>query len=172
MSSNVEYKVLKSNIIRSCFSKKGIHFNIDYDKLYSSSQEIGLTLLKDGLESRLVKTDDIPFLNEYFVKNKLEWFERDREFTVISFFVNDKLDDYAKNLIAKIEKPDSDDPDEDKIHDMAELVAKYPCYFATIVSYKNLDPKRIGKPSYFIICRANKVAIKDQAYEYNPEDMA
>lgn len=172
MSSNVEYKVLKSNIIKSCESDKGIHFKVDYDKLSSMVQDIGLTLAKTGLESRFIKIEDIPFLNEYFIKDKLNWFEQSRELAVLTFFSTDELDDEGKDLLTKIATPKQDIPDEDKIHDMAVLVSKYPCYFATVVSYKNLDPRRISRPSYFIICRANKVAIKDANYKYNPDDMA
>jgi hypothetical protein len=170
--SNVEYKVLKSNIIRCCESESGIHFKVDYDKLSSMVQDSGLILAKTGLESRYIKIEDIPFLNEYFIKDKLNWFDKYREITVLTFFANEDLDDEGRDLLDKIATPKQEVPDEDKIHDMAVLVSKYPCYFATVVSYKNLDPRRIAKPSYFIICRANKVAIRDANYKYNPDDMA
>ena len=43
---------------------------------------------------------------------------------------------------------------------------------ATVVAYQNNDPNRAGRPSYEIICRANKVVIRNADYQYNYKDFS
>ena len=77
-------------------------------------------------------------------------------------------------MLNKLKTPQIDDPNDDKVNDVAELLANYPCYNATIVAYKNNNPKfiKLNKPSYIIQIRANKVIITNSNYQYNWRDMS
>ena len=116
--------------------------------------------------------DDITFLGEYFEKSRLSWWNEDRFFTTVTFVNVSNIDERGQELIELIHKKQVDDPDNDKVENMSELFANYPCYNAVVASYRNDDPKRSGKPSYVIAIRANKVVIKSSDYQYNPEDMS
>lgn len=172
--NNVNYKVLKSNIIKTCKQSKeySMEFNVNYNKLKDLVSDINLVPINVGMKSKVVKPEIIPYLSEYFEKSHLSWFTDGKFYTVLTFVDTESLDDEAKSLLEKVAMNQEDDPDNDRTNDMATLVANYPCYFATIVSYQNNDPNRIGKPSYEIICRANKVVIKNSDYQYNPKDFS
>lgn len=172
---NVDYKVLKLNIEKACHLKntnRKTEFYIDFPTLVNLVRDMGLTPVNVAMESRRVHPEDIPYLSEYFEKTRLSWFSDEKQFTNIVFFRTDKLDDEARAIIKKMEKPQEVDPEDDKVEDLAALVAKYPCYFATIASYKNDDPKMENKPCCVIVCRANKVVIKSSDYQYNAHDMS
>jgi hypothetical protein len=148
-------------------------FEVNFDKLASLVSDLKLVPLTPiGGEARKVKPSDIPYLSEYFEKSHLSWFSDSKYFTVITFIDSDSIDERAEELLNDLIFPQVDDPEIDKVKAIATLVADYPCYFATIVSYQNGDPDRIGRPSYEIICRANKVVIKSSNYQYNPKDMS
>ena len=170
--NNVDYKVLKSNIIRACTPVKcdNINFRVNFDKLSHLVDDIGLVPINVGMVPKKVLPELIPYLSEYFVKTNLSWFNENKYSTVITFVDTSSIDEKAQNLIDKLNQEQVEDPDNDKVKDIAVLVAEYPCYFATIVSYRNDDPKRAGKPSYEIKCRANKVVIESSDYQYNPKD--
>ena len=170
----LDYKVLKSNIIRCLepVAPNHISFTVNFEKMQDFKDNIGVVPVAVGLKSRHVENEDIPLLAEYFVGERLSWFEVDRRYTTLIMFAQDKLDDEAYAVIDKINAGKIEEPDFDNIHGLADLIARYPCYFATVVSYRNLDPKRIGKPSYTIICRCNRVMMRDQNYKYNPRDMS
>jgi hypothetical protein len=172
--NNVDYKVLKSCIIRSCTPVRdgSIEFRVNYDKLLHSVDDINLLPLNVGMCPKKVIPEMIPYLSEYFEKTNLSWFTENKYSTVITFIDTESIDEEAQRLIDKLHMKQVDDPSNDKVNDMATLVANYPCYFATIVSYRNDDPKRSGKPSYEIKCRANKVVIKSSDYQYNPKDFS
>ena len=64
------------------------------------------------------------------------------------------------------------DPDLDKVNTLAKIIANYPCYFATVVSYESNDPMREGKPTYTIGCRANTITIEHEKYKYQHADIS
>lgn len=172
--SNVKYRVLKSNIIKSCRQVRpnSMEFEVDFDKLKNLTADINLVPVCIGKKSKRVNPELIPYLSEYFEKSHLSWFTEGKYSTIITFVDIEALDERARYLLDKIAEDQTSDPDNDKVNNIATLVADYPCYFATIVSYQNNDPSRIGKPSYEIICRANKVVIKSSDYQYNPVDFS
>ena len=184
-TNNIDYRVLKSYIIKSCRAKKDtknpIDFNIDIENLTSLCSNINLVPIKNEYSeeghdkfksARRVNIDDITFLGEYFEKSRLSWWNEDRFFTTVTFVNVSNIDERGQELIELIHKKQVDDPDNDKVENMSELFANYPCYNAVVASYRNDDPKRSGKPSYVIAIRANKVVIKSSDYQYNPEDMS
>jgi hypothetical protein len=170
--ANVDYKLLKNCIIKSCNAEKdSIKFNVNHDKLASLSDDIGLIALNVGVKSKKVNMDSVNTLSEYFKGPKLSWFGKDKEFTILTFLYADTIDEECQELIDKLHTPSVDDPDIDHVNILASIIAKYPCYSAIVVSYMNNGPKRFGRPSYEIKIRANTVAIKQQLYEYNHNDM-
>lgn len=175
--TNVNYKTLKSNIIKACRAfdphcNGAVKFEVDYSTLSDLVEDTGLVPLNVGMSSEKVVPDIILYLSEYFEKKQLSWFTDNKHYTVIAFIDAEAIDKKASKLIKNLNKPQVDDPEDDKVNDIATLIAEYPCYFATIVSYRSNDPKRAGKLSYEIVCRANKVVIKSSDYQYNPKDFS
>lgn len=173
--NNVNYRVLKSNIVKSCkqTNPNTMNFKVNFDKLTSLVSDIGLTPITPvGAEAKRAIPENIPFISEYLVKNRLAWLTDAKHFTIITFIDSESIDEKAQGLLDLIAQDQIEDPENDKVNNIATLVAEYPCYFALIVSYENNDPSRIGRPSYEIICRANKVVIRDPNYQYNPKDFA
>lgn len=173
---NVDYKVLKSRIIRSCkpVGKEIVDFVIDFEKLEENCRELNITPIYFGLEARRVKPELVPYLNEYFKGTDLSWFNSSKFSTCISFIHNNYIDEKAQRILDRLKVAQVDDPNDDKVHDIAELLANYPCYNATVVSYKNNNPKylKCGKPSFVIQIRANKVTISNSDYQYNYKDFS
>ena len=158
-SYDVDYKYLKSSIIKSCRQNDNddvISFYIIGDKLskLTSDENCGLRLLPIGLESKPITPESIINISEYFKDKKLSWFTDDKEYTQIIFVKEESIDDKAQELIDQLVSDDYD-----KVNAVATLVAEYPCYFATIIAYENNGPIRFGKPSYMIGCRANTITI-------------
>lgn len=170
--ANVDYKLLKSAIIKSCGSEKdSVKFNVNYDKLSSSVDDFGLVALNIGAKSKKITVDTVNIISEYFKGQRLSWFDKNKEFTILTFLPIDVLDERCEELIEKLHTLSVDDPDIDHVNILASIIADYPCYSAIVVSYMSNDPKRFGKPSYEIKIRANTVAIKQKLYEYNHNDM-
>lgn len=173
---NVDYKLLKSRIIRSCVSKEKeiVDFSIDYCKLVELCEELNITPIYFGMEAKRVKPELIPYINEYFKDENLSWFNSSKFSTVISFIHTNYIDDRARELLERLKVPQVDNPDDDKVADVAELLANYPCYSATVVAYKSNNPKYIkyNKPSYVIQIRGNKVTISNSDYQYNYKDIS
>lgn len=168
----IKYSVLKNLIIKSCRNEKpGIKFIVNYDKLSKLVDEIGLCMVNVGTKSKDVSSNDIALLSEYFKGNKLSWFNSEREYTTLVFVLKDAIDEKCEELISEMNKTLIDDPDLDKVKNLSTIIAEYPCYFATIVSYKSNDPNRCDRASYEIKPRANTVMIKREDYKYNPDDM-
>ena len=172
--NNVNYNDLKYAIRKSCRGIKefSMDFAINFDKLENLVKGQHLLPIRVGCNPKRVEPDNIPFLNEYFEKSKLSWFNDNKFFTVLVFLDTSSIDETAVNIIRRINKPDSEDPDNDKVKDIAMLTAYYPCYYATVVSYKNEDPHKRNLPSYEIVCRANKIVIKSSDYQYNHKDFS
>lgn len=171
---NVNYKILKSNIIKACKQVKedSIEFRIMHNKLVDLVSDNNLYPINVGMHCRSVDPEIIPFISEYFEKNRLSWFTEGKFYTNLVFVDIENLSQEEINILTDTCTTNVEDPDYDKTHAVADIVAKYPCYFATVVSYKNNDPNNIGKPFYEIVCRANKIVIKSTAYKYNPADMS
>ena len=170
--AKVDYKLLKNSIIKACTSEKdSVKFNVNFDKLSRLVDDIGLVVLRVGGESKRVSVSNINILSEYFKGPKLSWLGEGKEFTTLTFLYTDSIDEKCEQLIESLHTSPVDDPEIDHTNVFATILAEYPCYSATIVSYKSNSPKRFGKASYEIKIRANTVAIKDQLYEYNHEDM-
>lgn len=171
----IDYSTIKRCIIKSCKqeSSKTLNFKIDSNKLNDLvKKECNLSFIDNGTISRPVKSFDIPLISEYFKKEKLEWFNRSKHYTSITFIDEESLDDEAKRLLVMLH--DSNriaNPEFDSVEAVAYLLANYPCYSAVVVAYQSGDPNRIGKNSYTIIIRANVNAITKEGYEYNNEDI-
>jgi len=169
---NFDYKVLKQLIRKACKAEKGIDFKVDYDKLVSVVSDLGLEPVCTDMHANKVKPELIPYLSEYFAKSRLSWFNENKYLTVVTFVDVEAIDDTCRDLLDKMKTSQIDDPDIDKVNSYATIVANYPCYFATIVSYQSNDPRRSNRPWYEIICRANKVVIRNPEYQYNPVDFS
>lgn len=170
--TNVNYRVLKSNIIKACKAVRGddpIEFKVDYKKLCELVEDINLVPLCVGLNPTKLIPDVIPFMNEYFDKSHMEWLSDVQYFTTLIFIDSEYVNEDVIELLNLLRMPRVDDPENDKVKVCAKLVANYPCYFANVISYKNNSPSAT-RPSFEISCRANKVTIKMSDYKYNHKD--
>lgn len=172
--NNVSYKILKRNILRSLRQTKqySMEFAVDYDTLRDNVEDINLVPIPFGLKAKRVKMELVPYLNEYFEKERLAWFNSEKFSTVLAFIDAEYVTEEVQELLDKINTPDVDIPDEDKVKDVAYLLSTLPCYYATVVSYQSNNPNLQGKASYETVCRANKVVIRNSDYQYNPDDMS
>lgn len=170
--NNVSYRVLKSNIIKACrqTKEKSIEFVVDYKKLKDLVEDINLVPMFVGLESKRLDPELVPYLSEYFDKSHMTWLSDSKFCTVITFIDAQSIDEKAQELLDSLHVTHVDDPENDNVANYAALISNYPCYFATIVSYKNNSPTYSDKPSYEIACRANKVTIRKSDYQYNSKD--
>jgi len=170
----INYTELKKAIIRVCKQdgRNVLNFSINGEKMNTAAKDFGLIFLQNAFKSEQVTSANIPLIGEYYKKEKLAWFNRSRQFMVLSFVMEDKLDDKGRKLVAMLyDKNRSKDPAFDRSDIVAELLAYYPCYSATVVSYKSEDPDRIGRNSYNIVVRANINAILMEEEEYyNPDE--
>lgn len=170
----VDYNLIKRCIVKSCkqIDPRLLNFKINGEKLEAMVANSGLTFVSNGLDSRFVESRDIALISEYFKKNKLEWFNRSKQFTTLTFIDSESLDEEAERLLVLLRDTiSSSDPDFDPVEAVAYLIANYPCYNATVVAYQSNDPNKFGKNSYTIIMRANVIAITQQEYEYNNDDI-
>lgn len=169
---SVDYNVLESNIIKSCRSEYGsVHFLVSYDKLKSLCDDIGLTVVNTNLKSEMMKPEIVPYIQEYFKGKRLSWMSDSKSVATLVFIPTDAVDENCQALLRDMESCRTDDPDLDKVKSLATIAAEYPCYFATVVSYISNDIKRNGKATYAIKCRANTVALRQDNYEYNHNDI-
>lgn len=180
---STEYNDFKTAIIKSAMKnpevERALAFVVDPDRLDSYLTEQGVVVIRKNLDSKPVSTSSIPFLSEYFVKQRLEWFDDAKEYATYIFAKTkvvhkDKTEEESEELTQLIHDLNygSDDPNQDDVALLSKLVANYSCYFATTVSYISNDPQNLGRLSYSIICRANKVTIANENYKYNPGDMS
>ena len=156
---------------------RDLAFTVDPGRLDFLLNNQNITVVRKNLESRPVATTSIPLLSEYFTKQRLAWFNQEKEFTTYIFVRTDadlpkEAADRLLEILHALNDDDRDDPDEDQVALLAELVAYYPCYFATTVSYMSDAPGSNGRLSYSIVCRANKIVIASERYKYNPDDMS
>lgn len=157
---------------------RDLAFTIDPGRLDFLLANQNIIVVRKNLDSRPVATTAIPLLSEYFTKQRLAWFNQEKEYTTYIFVRTDAdLPKEAADRLLEIlhilnDDDKSDDIDQDQVELLAELVAYYPCYFATTVSYISDAPGSNGKLSYSIVCRANKIVIASERYKYNPDDMS
>lgn len=171
--NTVDYKSLKREIIKGLrYNQNSVIFDVDYPVINENVSELGLQMIPMFEPATIIEPKDIPFLSEYFVGNALSWIDRYKAFTTLTFIQTDYIDNEARELLYQVMTPPTEDPNFDFTAAMSKLVANYPCYFATIVSYMSNDPSRMNRPTYEIACRGNKVVIRSSAYKYNPKDMA
>lgn len=176
--ATINYKDLKKAIVK-CANKSGGKrenaFSIDFAKLTNAVAPMGLIPVEVGVYgpeiSRRITPSDIAPLNEYFIEQKLSWFDKAKWIGYLTFadVDNDKREEITELLDDLKVKPE-DDPDIDHTELLALLTANYPCYHACIVSYKSNNPNFMDNNSYIVVCRANKVIIKDPNYVYNSKD--
>lgn len=171
---SVDYGTIKRNIVKSAVqnSKGVLSFFIKYSKLNNDISDLDLVLIPNGLQSRQIESFDIPLISEYFKNEKLNWFNRSRQFTVLTFVPKNAVDDRLKDMIEKLKSSDTvKDPDFDPVDIMADIEADYPCYNATVVGYQTNNPDYIGKNNYSIVIRANIRVITSPEYSYNNTDI-
>ena len=167
---SMNYKTLKRLIVRSAerTGKRNVDFKIDIDNLNNELAEIELVCLPYGEDARRVSPTDIPLITEYYREDKMSWISDEKYITSLIFIDSNKIDDNLLELIEQLKIKHEDDPDIDHTAILGEIIGSYPCYLALVVSYQNNSPNSVGKNSYFIACRANKVIIKDPDYVYTP----
>ena len=173
-SSGMNYKTLKRYIVRSAekVGKRGVDFKINIERLNRDVAELQLTCIPYGEHARQISPNDLPMLVEYYREDKLEWLSREKYITSLIFVDSTKMDEHLNHLIHRLMHRPEDDPDMDPVRILGEILGSYPCYLAVVVSYQNNSPNSVGRNSYFIACRANKVIIKDPAYVYVPHHPA
>ena len=142
-----------------------------FNKLQSLAAEMNLIPLFVGMDPVPMKPEVIPYMSEYWNKSHMLWLSKGMHMTTICFMDAEYKDEKAEDLLNKLQQPQVDDPDLDKIKVYSEIISTYPCYFATIVSYKNCAPNKGNRPSFEIACRANKVTIKSEEYKYYHKDV-
>lgn len=164
----LDYKILKKKILKAVRQPgKTIEFVVNAKQLDTLVRPLGLGFVYNDFQSEQVTGSNIPLLSEYFKQEKLSWFNRSRHFSTLTFVDLESLDEKGNKILEELQSKDrSEDPSFDRADYVAELLAYYPCYNATVVSYRSDDPERLGKNSYTIIIRANINAILKQQHDY------
>lgn len=175
--SNLDYKKFRTAVLKSCRAKErdSVSFTVDFANLQKLASELEpkLRVVSVSPKSRPVSINDVALLSEYFKNGpELSWFDEYKQFNTVVLVEEESIDEKCEKLLNNLTTELADNPEIDKVKSIAEIIANYPCYFATVISYMNNDPRRIGKCSYEIKCRANKVVIKSEGYNYNSQDMA
>ena len=178
MSKITDYKVnyveLSNCIRRAAIQGRGIDFTFDFETLQSGVEPMSLIVVPNDIKSKRIGPEDIVYLGEFFKKTKLSWLDHFKFYSSLVFVRTDvpgALDDEFWQLMDDMRANQIDNPDIDKAETLAKIVAKYPCYTASVVSYKNADIKHNGTISFEIICKANLVTINiDNAKYHKPEN--
>lgn len=158
----VNYVELSNCIRKAAIQGKGIDFTFDFDKLAESITDMSLLVVPNDIKSKRIGPEDIVYLGEFFKKTKLSWLDRNKFYSSLVFVRTDvegALDEEFYELMEDMKANQLDNPDIDKAETLAKILSKYPCYVASVVSYKNLDIKKCGTISFEIICKANLVTI-------------
>ena len=158
----VNYVELSNCIRKAAIQGKGIDFTFDFDKLAESITDMSLLVVPNDIKSKRIGPEDIVYLGEFFKKTKLSWLDRNKFYSSLVFVRTDvegALDEEFYELMDDMRANQLDNPDIDKAETLAKILSKYPCYVASVVSYKNLDIKKCGTISFEIICKANLVTI-------------
>lgn len=169
---NLDYKVLKNLIVKSTKSERGsVKFIVNYDKLSRLTNEIGLRMVNVGTKSNQLSPSEVPYMAEYFKNRQLSWLNSNKHFTTLVFVQVDHIDDECEKLLDIMNASIIDDPDLDKVQALAKILAEYPCYCSTVVSYMGNDLNRYGLASYEVKSRANQATIRQEDYKYKHQDM-
>lgn len=166
----VNYVDLSTAIRESTIQGRGIDFTFDFEKLGDKVAPFDLIVVPNDIRSKRIGPEDIVFLGEFFKNNKLAWLDRFKFFSSLIFIRTDiegALDDEFYELMDIIRANQLENPDYDKSEALARLLAKYPCYVAAVVSYKNQDIKQCGTISFEIVCKANLVTINYDNLKYH-----
>lgn len=168
----VNYTNLKALAIRSfCKTNQMNHFTVNLEKLNSLVDEIGLEAVSCSLESKKIAPEDMFPISLFFKGGKLEWMSDAKEYTILTFVLQEAIDDRCRELIDLMKVSNTDDPELDKTKVLAEIIANYPCYYVIAVAYKSNEPRRFRQLTYETKCRCNLVAIARDNYGYSkPED--
>lgn len=154
---NVIYGDLKTAIRKSAkkINNESANFTIDFERLQENVKGSNIKPIKVGLTSRQVSENDIASISEYFTKKKLSWFDEDKYITFL-IFVDISTEDKERD--EKIDEINNSEYEE--VNKVANIVSEYPCCFALVAGYESNDPAFLGKNSYTISCRLNRIAIK------------
>lgn len=172
---SLDYNIIKKSIIKSTKSLGegdicNLRFRVNIKKLTEMLSDINLIPINVGSDSKPIKIDNVPLLSEQFKGQKLKWLSEDREFTTLVLVSYDKsngIDDELENKLATLSIPREDCPSIDRVNTLSDIIAEYPCYLATVVSYQSNDIRFIGRPSYGIVVRANSIVIRSELYRHN-----
>lgn len=168
----VNYVELANCIRRSTIQGKGIDFTFDFDKLAIAVEKSSLLVVPNDIKSKRIGPEDIVCLGEFFKKTKLEWLDHFKFYSTLVFVRTDvpgALDEEFYELMDEMRADQLLNPDIDKAEVLAKILAKYPCYVAMVVSYKNQDIKKFGTISFEVVCKANLVTINiDNAKYHKP----
>lgn len=166
----VNYGKLSSDIRKSTKQGKGLDFTFNFDQLTDLIAEDSLLVVYNDIKSKRIGPEDIVYLGEFFKKNKLSWLDHFKFFSSLVFVRTDipgALDDEFYQLMNDMKADQLENPDIDKAETLAKILRKYPCYVASIVSYKNADIRKCGTISYEIYCKANQVTIDIDNKKYH-----
>lgn len=163
----VDYATLKKAIRKSAVPTDGLNFFIDIEKLNSLVADSNLAVVPNMVKSKRVTREDVIYLGEFFRGKDLEWINQYKAISSVIFIRKDYIDQRAVALMEEMTKPQIEDPDIDKVNIATILLANYPCYTASVVSYKSNDLKRRAELCYEIMCKANKVTIDIDNKEYH-----
>ena len=156
------YSILKNTIIKSSgYTEKGSNsFFIKATKLETLAKECNLRPIIVPTESKHITVEDVPLMVEYFKGNKLSGLDEDKQYILLSFVCEDAIDERCEELLK-----------ENSVSSISAIFAEYPCCQALVISYMSNEPKRFGRPSYEIKCRANSVAIKANISEKKNDEV-
>lgn len=167
----IDYSKLRNAIRKSLMYGRKNDFNVNFPILEETlwDAELGLTPVWNVDKSTIVKPINIPELSAFFQGDSIVWMTQSKQYVPLLFIKNDAIDERATQLLADMKTHLVDDPSIDKVNTMAELVGKYPCYTAIVVSYESLDPKSFGKINCEIMCKANTVTINQDKRDFDAE---
>ena len=166
----VNYGKLSNSIRKSVKQGKGLDFTFDLDHLAELISEDSLLVVYNDIKSKRIGPEDIVYLGEFFKKDKLSWLDHFKFFSSLTFVRTDvpgALDEEFYQLMDDMKADQLENPDIDKAETLAKILRKYPCYVASIVSYKNADIRKCGTISFEIYCKANQVTIDIDNKKYH-----
>lgn len=165
----VDYNKLKTVIRKSLMYGKRNDFNVNFAKLEENlaEAELALTPVYNVDKSTIIKPINIPEMSAFFQGESILWMTQSKQYVPLLFIKTDAIDETAALLLEDMKKHLVDDPSIDKVYTMAQLIGKYPCYTAIVVSYESLDPKSFGKINCEIMCKANTVTINQDKRDYD-----
>jgi len=170
----VNYVDLSNAIRKAAIQGKGLDFTFDFNVLAAEIENMSLLVVHNDIKSKRIGPEDIVYLGEFFKKTKLTWLDHYKFFSSLVFVRTDvpgALDEEFYELMADMEADQMEHPDIDKGETLAKIIAKYPCYVSSVVSYKNNDIKKFGTISFEIVTKANLVTINiDNEKYHKPEN--